>query len=78
MPTRYEGLLKGCIKAGWKVHLFVMEVGVHEHAASSLRSCLSRLGFIQRTVRDEIKKASGTALRCSFWIWLKRMNHYLF
>ena len=71
----YEGLLKDCINAGWKVHLFVIEVCACVYGACSLR-CFSRLGFIQRTVRDIIKKASDTALRCSFWIWLKRMDHY--
>ena len=37
---------------------------------------MSRLGFIQRKVRNIIKKKSDTALRCSFWIQLKRMDHY--
>ena len=74
--SRYESLLKDCINAGWKVHLFAIEVGARGYAACLLRSCLSRLGFIQRTVRVIIKKASDTALGCSFWIWLKRMDHY--
>ena len=74
--SRYEGLLKDCINAGWKVHLFAIEVGACGYASCLLRSCLSRLGFIQRTVRDIIKKASHTALGCSFWIWLKRMDRY--
>ena len=64
------------MNAGCKVHLFPKEVGAHGYAACSLRSCFSRLGFIQRTVRNIIKKASDTALRSSFWIWLKRMHHY--
>ena len=72
----YEDLLKDCINAGWKVHLFAIEVGARGYAVCSLRSYLSRLGFTQRTVRDIIKKASYTALRCSFWIWLKRVDHY--
>ena len=59
-----------------KIHLFVIEVGPRGYAACSLRSCLSRPGFIQKTIRDIIKKASDTALACSFWIWLKRMDHY--
>ena len=74
--SRYEGLLKDCINAGWKVHLFAIEVGACGFAPWLLRSCLLRLGFIQRTVRDIIEKASDTALRCSFWTWLKRMDHY--
>ena len=36
--------------------------------------CLPRLGFTQRSVRVMIKKASEIALKCSFWIWLKRMD----
>ena len=69
--SRYEGLLKDCINAGCKVHRFAIEVGPRGYGACSLRSCLSRLGFTQKTVRHIIKKASDTALRCSFWIWLK-------
>ena len=63
---RYE------ISTGWKVHLFAIEVGVRGYTACSLRTCLSKLGFIHRSVRGIIKKASHSALRCSFWIWLKR------
>ena len=74
--SRYESLLKDFNNACWKVHLFVIEVGAHGYAACSLSSCFSRLGFSQRAVRDIIKKVSDTALRCSFWIWLKRMDYY--
>ena len=35
----------------WKVHLFAKEVGAYGSAACSIRSCLSRLGFIQRKVK---------------------------
>ena len=73
--SRYEGSLKDCINAGWKVHLFAIEFGARGYAICSLRSCLSRLRFIQRTVRDMMKKASRTSLRCSCWIWLKRMDY---
>ena len=58
----YEGLLKGCINAGWKVHLFAIEAGACGYVACLLGTCLSRPGFIQRIVRDIIKKASDTAL----------------
>ena len=72
----YENLLNGCINAVWKVHLFATEVGAPGYVTCLLRSCLPRLGFIQRTVREIIQKASDTALKCSFWIWLKIMDHY--
>ena len=68
----YEILTKDCISTGWKVHLFAIEVGVRGYAACSLRTCFSKLGFTHRSVRGIIKKASDSALRCSFWIWLKR------
>ena len=58
--------------AGWKVYLLAIEVGARGYAACSLRSCFSILAFIQRTVRNKMKNASDTALRCSFWIWLKK------
>ena len=51
---RYDGFLKDCINVGWRVHLFAIEVGARGYAACSLR-CFSRLGFMQRTVRDIIK-----------------------
>ena len=51
--------------------MFAIKVG----AAYCLRSGLSKIGFIQRSVRDIIKKASDAAFRCSIWIWLKRMDH---
>ena len=34
----YEDLLKGCINAGWKVHLFAIEVSARGYAAWSFRS----------------------------------------
>ena len=49
---RYEILRKDCISTGWKVHLFAIEVGVRGYAACSLRTCLSKLGFTHRSVRD--------------------------
>ena len=52
----YKGLLKDCINAGWKAHLFAIEADAHGNSACSLKSCLPRLGFIQRKVRDIIKK----------------------
>ena len=73
--SRYECLVKDCVNADWKVHLFTIKVGARRYAACLLRSCLSRLGFIQKSLRVIIKKVKDTALRCSFWIWLKRMGH---
>ena len=62
-------------KAGCKTNQFAIEVGARRYVAYSLRSCWSRLTFIQRSVRDIIKMASDTALKSVFWIWLKRMVH---
>ena len=53
---------------------FDTEIVAGRYAAWLLR-CLSRLGFIQKSARVLIKKVSDTALRCSFWKWLKRMGH---
>ena len=44
--SRYEDLLKDCVNAGWKVHLFTIKVGAREQAACLLRLCLSRLRFV--------------------------------
>ena len=55
--SRYEVLLKDCVNASWEVHIIAIEVGARGYAAGLIRSCLSRLGLIRRTVRDIIKKA---------------------
>ena len=73
--SHYGGLLKDCINAGWKVHLCVIEVGAHGYAACSLRSCLSKLRFIQRTVRDIIKKPSDTVFVTETFLLL--LNIYI-
>ena len=69
-----RGYPKKFISDGWKVHLFGLEVCMWWYAACSLRACLASLGFIQKSVKDTVKKASDSALRCSFWMPLKRMN----
>lgn len=69
-----RGYPKKFISDGWKVHLFGLEVCMGWYAACSLRACLASLGFIQKSVKDTVKKASDSALRCSFWMPLKRMN----
>ena len=70
--TNYS--LMGC-NAGSNVHLFSVVVGSRRYTAFSLRSCLSRLGFIQRLGRYNQRSNDDTALWCLFWIWLKRMDH---
>ena len=75
--SHYQGLVKNCINTGQKVHLFATKVCARGYTASLLESCLSRRGFIQRSVRDIIKKVPITALRCPFQIWFKRMDHDL-
>ena len=51
-------------KNGWKVQVFAVEVGARGYVAWSLRTCLRFLGVSW--------EASATALRWSFWIWVKR------
>ena len=63
-----------CVKNGWSVELFAVEVGARGYAAKSLPACLSKLGLSQLASRRVVKEAADEALRCTFWIWLARNN----
>jgi len=70
--ARYTDLEADCIIAGWKVHLFAVEVGARGYAAQSLSSCLKSLGLKYRPLHKCVQAAGDEALRTSFHIWLWR------
>ena len=71
---KYQGLVAECKNAGWRTYLFAVEVGARGYAADSLLTCLKRLGVHARSAKKICSNASDTALRCSFWIWLRKAD----
>ena len=69
---RYADLLADCVSAGWRPHLYAVEVGARGYASESLQRCLRILGLNEQRVKRCVKEASEAALRSSFWIWIKR------
>ena len=62
-------IFRACKNNGWEIYVFPVEVGARGYAATSLQSCLSRLGMPRKTVTATVKLCSDAALRSSFWIW---------
>ena len=52
----------------WSIHFFAMEVRAGGYCASTMRSCLMRLGFTRKLVRYSLKTLGSTALTASFKI----------
>lgn len=57
-----------------KVFLFVLEFGGCWYVSCLSTRFLSSQGFTQILVRDIIERATHSALRSSFWIWVKKMD----
>ena len=70
--ARYTDLEADCELAGWKVHLFAVEVGARGYTAQSLSSCLRALGLKNQPLRKCIEEAGNEALRTSFHVWVWR------
>ena len=70
--ARYTDLEADCEAAGWKVHLFAVEVGARGNTAQSLTSCLRALGLKNRPLRKCLEEAGNEALRASFHVWVWR------
>jgi ubiquitin C-terminal hydrolase len=69
---KYSDLVADCIRRGWKVFFFAVEVGARGFASNSLKTCFSRLGFSGRKNRTALERAAAASLRASFWIYMKR------
>ena len=69
---KYEGLLSSVSLNGWEAHLFPIGVGSRGYCATTVKSCLMRLGFSGKTLRTTLKSLSMSSLKASFQIWLSR------
>jgi hypothetical protein len=72
--AKYDELVHGCRNAHWDVHFHTIEVGCRGFVAFSLRKCLKLLGTNNSTIKRAISRASKTALRCSYSLYLARNN----
>ena len=70
--NRYTDLQADCEIAGWRVHLYAVEVGARGYTAQSLSSCLRALGLKQQLLRTCLAEVGDEALRTSFHIWMWR------
>ena len=56
--ARYEDLVADCKKAGWRTHLFAVEVGARGYASQSLLTLLNKLGIQRRSSKRMITNIS--------------------
>ena len=69
---KYQPLSTPKKSNGWCVHLFAIEVGATGYCSTTVKSCLSCLGFSDKLLKSVIKKLSLSFLKASFQIWLSR------
>ena len=69
---KYDPICSAIKANSWSVNFFAVEVGAREYCASTIRSCLMRLGLTRKLVRSSLKTFSSAALTASFQIWLCR------
>ena len=69
---KYNPLVTAIKSNGWSAHLFAVEVGTRGYCATSVKSCLLRLGLPGKMVRPILKSLSLTSLKASFQIWQAR------
>ena len=72
--AKYEVLAGDCRKVGWKTFVFAVEVGARGYVSDPFITCLRRLGIQSRSMKRITTAASNSALRCSFWIWLRKSD----
>ena len=69
---KYDPLCEAIKLKGWTVHLFPIEVGARGFSATTVKSCLSRLGFCGKLLKSTLKALSIASLKASFYIWVSR------
>jgi hypothetical protein len=72
--NKYEELVLACRNAQWDVYFQTVEVGCRGFVAFSFRKCLKLLGISNPIIKQAISRASKTALRCSYLLYLARNN----
>ena len=57
---------------GWSVRLFAIKVSAKGSSSTTVKSCLSRLGFLGKLLKSTIKQLSLSSLKVCVQIWLSR------
>jgi hypothetical protein len=70
--AKYEGLVQEIRQAGYRPHLFPVEIGARGMAGASAYSLLKRLGLPNQVRSRYLKQLAEAAERASCWIWSKR------
>jgi hypothetical protein len=70
--AKYEGLLQQLRQAGYRTHMFPVEVGARGLAGASTYSLLKKLGIPNQARSRYMKQLAEAAERASCWIWSKR------
>ena len=71
---KYQSLKHEICSNGYRCELFTVEIGCRGNYSASLRTCLLKLGFSKRSASSVCRVAAATALRCSYYIYLKRSS----
>ena len=63
---KYKPLSISIKSNGWFIHLFAIEVSTRGYCSTTVKSCLSHLGFLGKLVKSTIKKLILSSLKASF------------
>ena len=74
--ARYIELCSLASNNGWSSKTFPIESGARGFVARSMNSCCRNLGFIPKSASSLRKSISGIVARCSYHIWLNRLNKH--
>ena len=58
---QYDPLFSAIKSNGWSIHFFTVEARAQGYCASTIRSCLMRLGLTRKLVRSSLKTLSSAA-----------------
>ena len=72
--SRYSDLVQNVSRNKWTPVLITVEVGAPGYVATSMLKCLRSLGFTTRQTCKLRKAFSEVSARCSYAIYLSRMN----
>jgi hypothetical protein len=74
--ARYIELCSLASNNGWSSKTFPVEAGARGFVARSMNSCFRNLGFTPKSASSLCKSISGIVARCSYHIWLNRLNKH--
>lgn len=70
--AKYEGLMQEIKQAGYRPHMFPVEIGARGMAGASAYSLLKKLGLSSQVRSRYLKQLAEAAERASCWIWSRR------